>query len=248
MTIRVLINGADGKMGQQAVKALTHAEGLSVAGQAGRKDDLSAIIAQIKPDVVLDLTTASAVFQNASQIIQAGVRPVIGTSGLLANQIQLLTAQSLEKKLGGLIVPNFSVGAVLAMKYAQDCARYFSDVEIIESHHPQKADAPSGTAIRTAEMIEAARQKMLTPTFSKETLSGARGANYKNVPIHAIRLPGILARQTVMFGGSGELLTIQHEISDRESYMAGICLACREVMHLNTLFCGLEHVLFTISK
>ena len=243
MTIQILINGADGKMGQHAIKAINHTEGLLVVAQVGRQDNLVEMIAQIKPDVVLDLTTASAVFKNASQIIQAGVRPVIGTSGLLADQIQLLTAQCVERKLGGLIIPNFSIGAVLAMKYAQDCARYFSDVEIIESHHPQKIDAPSGTAIRTAEMIGEARQKMLTPTSSKETLAGARGANYKNVPIHAIRLPGILARQTVMFGSSGELLTIQHEISDRESYMAGICLACREVMNLNTLLCGLEHIL-----
>jgi 4-hydroxy-tetrahydrodipicolinate reductase len=254
MTIRVLINGSYGKMGIEAVKAIGSSEEFMLVGQTGRKDNLTQVIANVKPQVVLDFTTAAAAFENSCKIIEAGVHPVIGTSGLRENDIQKLTQLCKQKKLGGLIIPNFSIGAVLAMQYAQNCALYFPDIEIIETHNPQKADSPSGTAIRTAEMIAMTQQTSAKETVSGVsqqqsscvplmTMEGARGAQYKDIPIHSIRLPGIVARQTVMFGGLGEMIHITHEVSNRAAYLPGILLACRKVIHLNTLLCGLEHIL-----
>lgn len=241
--IRILVNGAAGKMGQEAVKAIQHAEGLVLAGEATKEDDLTHAIIKTKAQVVLDLTTAAAAFANANTIIAAGAHPVIGTSGLLALQVQELTQLCAQKKLGALVVPNFSIGAVLAMQYARDCARYFPNVEIIELHHNKKADAPSGTAMRTAELIAQTKAKAPTNTAEKEILPGARGANYHDIPIHSVRLPGLLAHQVVIFGSMGEILTINHDILSREAYMPGICLACHKVVGLKTLMYGLEHVL-----
>jgi 4-hydroxy-tetrahydrodipicolinate reductase len=240
--VRVLVNGAGGKMGQEAVQAIRNAAELELVGETGRQDDLVAAIHKTQAQVVLDVTTASAVFENACKIIDAGAYPVIGTSGLLEEQVQILVARCAHKKIGGLVVPNFSIGAVLAMQYAEDCARYFPSVEIIELHHNQKADAPSGTAIRTAERIAAVKAK--APTHAeKEVLQGARGALYKDIPIHSIRLPGLLAHQMVLFGNAGEVLTIKHDVTSRAAYMPGICLACARVMRLDALCYGLEHVL-----
>jgi len=241
--IRILINGAAGKMGQEAVKAIRNAPDLILVGETGRNDNVTSAIAKTQAQVVVDLTTASAAFDNACQIIDAGAHPVIGTSGLLEEQVQLLAERCEQKKLGGLIVPNFSVGAVLAMQYARDCARYFPSVEIIELHHNKKADAPSGTAARTAELIAQVKAKAPINLAEKEILPGARGASYKDIPIHSIRLPGLLAHQIVMFGSAGELLSIKHDITSREAYMPGLCLACRKVVTLNSLKVGLEHVL-----
>lgn len=246
MTIKVLVNGAQGKMGQEAVIAIGNSPELTLVGQIGKKDDLAEKIATIKPDVVVDLTTASAAFVNARTIIAAGVHPVIGTSGLLPPQIAELQQICAEKKLGGLIAPNFSIGALLMMKYAEDCARYFPDVEIIELHHHQKLDAPSATALRTAEAIARERKKeaqSLSPKEAVETFAGARGASYQGIPIHSIRLPGILADQEVVFGGPGQTVTIQHRVLNRAAYMPGICLACQKVPQLQTLIYGLEHIL-----
>lgn len=230
-------------MGQHAVKAIQATEDLVLVGQTGRNDDLRAAIAAAKPDVVVDLTTASAAFENTTTIISTGVRPLIGTSGLMENQVQQLAAQCAEKKLGGLIAPNFSIGAVLAMQYARDCARYFPSVEIIELHHTKKADAPSGTAIRTAELIAQVKEKAPVNPAEKEILPGARGAKYHDIPIHSLRLPGFLAHQVVLFGAPGEALAIRHDVTSREAYMPGVCLACRKVMELDKLVYGLEHIL-----
>jgi 4-hydroxy-tetrahydrodipicolinate reductase len=241
--IRVLVNGAAGKMGQEAVKAISQAEGLTLVGGVGKHDDLVDVIAKTQAQVVLDLTTASAAFENANRIIEAGAYPLIGTSGLLEHHIQVLTEKCQQKKIGGLIVPNFSIGAVLSMQYARDCARYFPAVEIIELHHHKKADAPSGTAIRAAELIAQNKAKALVNPLQQEILPGARGASHQDIPIHSVRLPGLLAHQVIMFGGTGELFTIKHDITSREAYMPGICLACRKIMTLGSLKVGLEHVL-----
>lgn len=242
-SIRVLVNGAFGKMGRETVKAISHAEGLILVGQTGKRDDLKNAIEETRARVVVDFTTAAVAFTNASIIIAAGANPVIGTSGLLADQVQQLQKLCARRKLGGLIVPNFSIGAILAMQYARDSARYFSDVEIIELHHNKKADAPSATAISTAELIAQVKTKTSVDVAEQEILPGARGANYKDIPIHSVRLPGLLAHQMVMFGGAGETLTIKHDILNREAYMPGICLACRRVVTLDGLLYGLQHVL-----
>ncbi len=223
MPIKILINGYQGKMGQAAVKAISACSDLQYIAGAGRADKLSAIIELHKPDVVLDLTTADAAFANTQTIIDAHVYPVIGTSGLTAEQVKLLQARCTEKKLGGIIAPNFSVGAILMMNFAVQAAQYFNEVEIIELHHTEKKDAPSGTARKTAELISA--------------------VNAKEAPIHSLRISGVVAEQSVIFGGTGETLSIRHSSIDRSCFMPGILLSCRAVVKLESLLYGLDSLI-----
>jgi len=242
--IRIIVNGAAGRMGQATVDAIMAEPALSLVAQAGLNDDLAALIKSSKADVVVDFTQASVAYENASRIIAANCRPVIGTSGLSAIQVTELQARCQAQQLGGVIAPNFAISAVLLMKLAGDAAQYFKDVEIIEMHHERKQDAPSGTAIRTAELI--ATQGKMNPSRNQgeqELLKGARGGQHHGIPIHAVRLPGILAYQEVIFGGIGETLSIRHNTLDRHAYMPGVILACKKVMALKHLVYGLEHLL-----
>ncbi len=244
MKIRVIVNGAQGKMGSLACETLgSHAE-FQLVASLGRADLLEQVIKDTHATVVVDLTRADCVYENALTIVKSGAHPVIGTSGLLDEQIIELTQLCKEKGLGGLIVPNFSIAACLMMRFAAHAATVLSEVEIIEAHHPQKLDAPSGTALKTAEMIANARQEQKNKLALKELIPGARGAEHHQVNIHSLRLPGILARQQVIFGNVGETLTITHESIDRASFMPGLVLACQRVLDLNTLHYGLDHVLF----
>lgn len=220
--INIIINGALGKMGRTTIAAIANEKDLRLVATTSRNDDLTTAIQKYKPDVVIDWTTPSAVFNNAQKIISAGTRVVIGTTGLTSEQIKILSEQCAQKKLGAVIAPNFSIGAVLMMKYAQDATKYFPDVEIIEYHHPQKKDAPSGTAKRTAELI-------------------AKNKKEKNIPIHSVRISGVFANQEVIFGGNGETFTLQHHATDRNAIMPGLFLCCRKVMELNQLVYGMEH-------
>lgn len=243
MTIRILINGAQGKMGQETVKAVSeHRNDFTLVAKTGKNDDLTKAIRDHNPEVVIDFTNAEAAFKNTQIIIEAGVYPVIGTSGLLKDQIVLLQKRCAELKLGGIIAPNFSLGAILMMKCSKEIARYFPRVEIIEAHHAGKLDSPSGTAIRTAELIASNREPQ-SSIGTKETLAGARGATYENIPIHSIRLPGIIANQEVIFGASGETLSISHRTIDRQCFMPGVLLACKKVMGLDRLVYGLEELI-----
>ncbi|MBF0349875.1 MAG: 4-hydroxy-tetrahydrodipicolinate reductase [SAR324 cluster bacterium] len=241
--IRVLVNGAKGKMGQEAVQAIQQDPDLELVGQTDLGDDLSAVIASSRAQVVVDFTTASVAFHNTRKIIESGACPVIGTSGLLPEQVQELQHLAEQKKLGGLIAPNFAIGAVLMMKFAKEASRYFPEAEIIELHHNRKADAPSGTAVKTAAMIAENRSRMPQKLEEKELLAGARGANAQGVPIHSVRLPGLVAHQEVIFGGNNEILTIRHDSLHRSSFMQGVCLACKKVQVLKELVYGLEHLL-----
>ena len=244
MTIRVIVNGATGKMGQLCVKAVQADPELTLVAETGRANDLAADIKKNQADVVVDLTNAEAVVTNLQTIIDAGARPVIGTSGLLAEHIHLMQKKCETLQRGGIIAPNFAIGAVLMMKHAREMANYFSDVEIIEMHHDRKLDSPSGTAIRTAEMLSetlASSEKKSAPT--KEIIDGARGARYRDISIHAIRLPGLVAHQQIIFGSTGETLTIRHDSIDRVCFMPGIMLACKKVMQLKQLVVGLENIL-----
>lgn len=245
MGIRVLVNGYRGKMGQEAALAIAACEGLDLVGEAGAGDDLVQKMRDSKAQVVLDFTRADSVYKNTQQIIAAGIHPVIGTSGLTSAQITELKALCEAKKLGAMLVPNFSIGAVLMMKYARDAARYFPDVEIIELHHHQKQDSPSGTAMRTAAMIAENRsnKSRSDAVATKETLPGARGAESHGIAIHSIRLPGLVAHQEVIFGGQGETLILRHDSLHRQSFMPGVCLACKKVVDLKTLVEGLEWAL-----
>lgn len=246
MTIQkvgVIINGAHGKMGVPACETLREAPQFEVLAELGRSDHLADVIRDTKADIVVDLTSADAVYQNTLTIIEGGAHPVIGTSGLLPPEIHELTKLCQEKQLGGLIIPNFSIAAVLMMQFAAEAARYLPNVDIIEAHHPAKAEAPSGTALKTAELIANARRDLPNLPGCREIVAGAMGALHESVRIHSLRLPGTLAEQTVMFGQSGETLSIKHQTMDRASFMPGILLACERVKALNTLVYGLENIL-----
>lgn len=250
MSIKIIVNGAAGKMGRLACQAIDNHPELVLAAGLTRDDNLLEVIEQTGASVVVDLTRADCVYANALAIIEGGAYPVIGTSGLQPSEIQHLKTLCEKKQLGGLIVPNFSIGAVLMMRFSEETARYLTNVEIIEAHHPQKFDAPSGTAIRTAEMIARARQTMTNKIFNKTENSsekniypGARGASCFDVPIHSLRLEGVLAEQQVIFGNTGETLTLSHRSQDRQCFMPGLLLCCEKVVTLKTLCEGLETIL-----
>lgn len=244
MPINILINGAFGHMGQLAAKAIAEHPQLELVGQTGREYNLKEAIKDSKAQVVVDFTHPSSVFANLKTIIEAGVHPVIGTSGLTLEQIRDAQKQCASLKLGGIVAPNFSLGAVLMMRYAKEIAKYMPHVEIIEMHHDGKADSPSGTAVRSADILADAQPALNQPRKDfLETVKGARGANYRGVPIHAIRLPGFLAHQQIIFGSTGETLTLRHDSIDRQCFMPGICLACERVVKLDKLIYGLEEIL-----
>jgi 4-hydroxy-tetrahydrodipicolinate reductase len=244
MPIRVLVNGAKGRMGTQVCQAVRQDPELALVGEADLGDDLAALIASSNAQVVVDFTTPAAAFPNAEQVIRAGAHPVFGTTGFLPQQIEALQAQCREKQLGGLIAPNFAIGAVLMMRFAAEAAKHMPYVEIIELHHDGKAEAPSGTAIKTAEMIQAVRpQAPPLKVESKELSPGARGARGYPVPIHSVRLPGHVAHQEVILGGLGETLRIRHDTVSRESFMPGVLFGIKQVMGLKELVYGLEHLL-----
>lgn len=244
MTIKVLVNGAFGRMGQMVVKTINEHPSLELVGQTGREYDLKKSIHDSGAQVVVDFTSAEAAYTNTAAIIEANAHPVIGTSGLKIEQVKELQQLCAAKKLGGLIAPNFSIGAVLMMKYACEIAKYMPDVEIIELHHEKKTDSPSGTAVRTAEMI-AETVANINPSARKslEIIPGGRGANYRGIPIHAVRLPGFLAHQEIIFGAPGETLTLRHDSIDRGCFMPGVALACERVVKLDRLMYGLEEIL-----
>lgn len=243
MTIRVIVNGARGKMGLMACDTLQAHPDFDLVASLSRGDDLRASIAQTRATVVLDLTRADSAYENTRTIIESGAHPVIGTSGLLPEQIQQLSALCEQNRLGGIIAPNFSIGAVLMMRFAAQASRYLPNVEIIEAHHPQKFDAPSGTAMKTAELIAAARREMPDGQQGHELLTGARGGTHYDIRIHSLRLPGVVAKQDVIFGNVGETLTLSHNSIDRASFMPGVVLCCQMVSRLHGLHYGLEQLL-----
>jgi 4-hydroxy-tetrahydrodipicolinate reductase len=240
---KIIINGASGKMGKLACEIIPQQEDLILAGKAGRNDNLAKIIQSSHADIVVDLTRADCVFQNALNIIENNAHPVIGSSGLTQDQIRQLTQLCEVKNLGGIIVPNFSIAAVLMMQFAEKAAQYLEDVEIIEAHHAQKIDAPSGTALKSAELIAAARKKVQTPIDEMESIPGARGGKHHGIAIHSLRMAGFLAEQRIVLGNLGETLTITHTNIDRIAYMPGLLLACRKVSELNGLVYGLEYIM-----
>lgn len=243
MSISVVVNGANGKMGALACQTLAEHPGFDLKAGLSRQDNLQVIINEIQPQVVVDLTTAESVYANTLTIINNNSCPVIGTSGLVDTQVSELQQLATAKKLGGIIVPNFSIGAILMMQFAKMAAKFMPEVEIIEAHHQQKLDAPSGTAIKTAEMIAKARRENKNQLAIREVVANARGADYQDTNIHSLRLPGFLASQQVIFGNTGENLTISHNSIDRSAFMPGLILACQAVLEQNTLIYGLESLI-----
>lgn len=243
MLTRVIINGANGKMGSLACDTLDNHPEFELVARLTKQNNLGQAIKETQAQIVIDLTRADSVYANTLTIIQNGAHPVIGTSGLITEQINELKAECTHRQLGGIIVPNFSIGAILMMNFAAKASEYLSEVEIIESHHQHKLDAPSGTALKTAEMIACARKNAKNNLSLKELIPGARGGVHHDINIHSLRLPGILARQEIIFGNTGETLSIVHNSLDRNSFMPGVILACQKVVGLNTLIYGLEHLL-----
>ncbi len=263
--LKVAIAGVRGRMGSAALQAITAAPDMEVVAALDYKFEglylhnsmiteepvgvrfytsLADLAADTQPDVLLDVTDPDAVFINVKEAIELGIRPVVGTSGLTKEQILILTELSASAQIGGIIAPNFSIGAVLMMKFSVMAARYLGDVEILEMHHDRKLDAPSGTAVKTAEMITAVREPHLQGhPEEQEHQAGARGADVEGMKIHSIRLPGLLAHQQVLLGGEGELLTIRHDSFDRNSFMPGILMAVRDVMTRKDLVYGLENII-----
>ena len=244
MSIRVLVNGAAGRMGQQAIQAVEQEPGLELVGQTDVDDNLTEAIAGDKAKVVIDFTHPEAAFPNAQAIVNAGAHPVIGTTGFKEEEIAQLQAMCREKKLGGLIAPNFAIGAVLMMRFSAEAAKYLPHVEIIELHHDGKAEAPSGTAIKTAQLIAESRPTAPGAKVAETELSpGARGTKGYPVPIHSVRLPGHVAHQETILGGLGESLRLRHDSISRECFMPGVMLAVKRVVELEELYYGLEHLL-----
>lgn len=243
MPIRVLVNGASGRMGKTTVMAIRHDSKFNLVGETNKKDDLKKAIQMSHASVVVDFTNAAVVFENSKKIIEAGAHPVIGTSGLLPQQIKKLQRMCDKKQRGGIIAPNFCIGALLMMHFSAKAAQYFPKAEIIETHHEGKLDAPSSTAIKTAEMIACARKTNPVHKKLHETLPHSRGARKEQVPIHALRLPGFLAKQDVVFGHLGGNLTLSHETIDRNAFMPGVILACKKAIELKELIYGLETLL-----
>lgn len=243
-SLRVLVNGALGRMGRLAVSVVEDAPDLELCGRTDLEDDLPQAIRENGAEVVIDFTHHSVALDRFRAIVAAGARPISGTSGFSEADVAVARQVVTDAGTSGMIIPNFCVGAVLMMKFAALAAASFPHVEIVEMHHDRKGDAPSGTAERTAEMIAAARRESpIAKVEEVERIPGARGGRVRDVPVHSIRLPGALAHQEVLFSGPGEILTIRHDSLSRESFRPGILLAARSVTGLPGLTYGLDALL-----
>lgn len=206
------------------------------------KSDLEAALVSGQADVLVDFTTPQSVVANAIDAINCSVRPVIGTTGFTQDDIERLDKLCRENGIGGIIAPNFSIGAILMMKFAAQAAKYMPHVEIIEYHGDQKLDAPSGTAIKTAEAIAQNRQELRQGNpREEETIEGSRGGYYNGFRIHSVRLPGVFAQQEVIFGGFGQTLKIRHDSYERAGYMPGVNIAIKKVQGVSGIVYGFEH-------
>jgi 4-hydroxy-tetrahydrodipicolinate reductase len=209
------------------------------------RNDLDAALRDSGAEVVVDFTHATSCFTNAGTALRAGVSPVIGTTGMSRDQVSELAALSAELGVGAFVAPNFAIGAVLMMLFARQAAKYMPEVEVIEFHHEKKVDAPSGTAMRTLELILEGRgeRTVVRPEKEEFKVEGARGGDVEGIRVHSVRLPGYVAHQECIFGGLGQTLTIRHDSIDRLSFMPGVLLACKKVRSLGSLVVGLEHLL-----
>jgi 4-hydroxy-tetrahydrodipicolinate reductase len=262
-TIRIAVAGPRGRMGIEALRLIERTPHFQLAAAVDRTnggkmisdidglpaldapiyEDLNVCLSEVQVDVLLDLTTPEIGKNHVYIALEHGVRSVIGTTGFTEQELRDLEAAAKEKGVGTIIAPNFAIGAILMMKFAQMAAKYFQDVEIIELHHDQKLDAPSGTAVKTVDLIRSVREpkKQGHPNES-EQLQGARGAEVDGIHIHSVRLPGLIAHQEVLFGGDGQMLTVRHDSFNRVSFMSGVQLAVETVMKVDGLVYGLENI------
>ncbi|MDX2085045.1 MAG: 4-hydroxy-tetrahydrodipicolinate reductase [Candidatus Melainabacteria bacterium] len=266
-THRVVVVGGTGKMGREVVKTVLQAPDMDLVGVCDRhhvgedaalaiglptpaqvpiETDLNALLARVQADVCVEFTRPESVKANALCLVAHGVRPVIGTTGLTTEDLVTLQQALAQQGLAGAVIPNFAIGAVLLMQFAQKASQYFTHAEIVELHHNKKLDAPSGTALRTASLMAEASADgfAVTNVADTESIAGARGAQGPaGLRIHSVRLPGLVAHQEVLFGASGELFTLRHDSFDRQCFMPGVALACRRLMQepAGQLVLGLEH-------
>ena len=263
--IRVFVAGASGKMGQEVIRTLLKQDDLLLVGASDTRHlgmdvgfvvgaprvgvDITGpldheILIKSRADVLVDFTNPQSVLKNSKTAILAGVIPVVGTTGLDESEIEEIRVLVDKEHVGAFFASNFSIGAILMMRFAKETAKYFPYVDIIEMHHDQKLDAPSGTAIKTAEGILEVRGPMVQGHPNEyEKITGARGADLGGIHIHSVRLPGLIAHQEVLFGGLGQALTIRHDAFSRETYMPGIMLGIRRASELTNLVIGLENFL-----
>lgn len=241
--IKVAVIGARGRMGSEVVKAVNEAKDLELVAQLDLGDSLDALLAS-GAVVAVDFTTPDSVMANLEFLISHNINAVVGTTGFDDARIAKIKSLLASSKSGVLIAPNFAIGAVLMMEFATKAAKYFESAEIIELHHPNKVDAPSGTAARTAELMSAARKEAGLPSMPDATttsLAGARGATVGDIPVHSVRLRGLVAHQEVLLGGIGETLSIRHDSIDRVGFMPGVLLGVRKVVTHPGLTFGLEN-------
>jgi 4-hydroxy-tetrahydrodipicolinate reductase len=258
-TLKVAVHGAAGRVGREVLRAVDAAPDMTLVAAIDRipEADLEALPVSVpyytdanvgfqaaKADVVVDFSIAAASFPMIPLALAAGTRPVIGTTGFTEDQIGSLDAQCREAGLSGLLVPNFTIGAVLLTKLAAMAAPYFDYVDLVEEHHEMKIDSPSGTAIGIArEIAEAHPEAFIHNDPTREPLEGARGANYHGIAIHSSRMPGRMAHHQVTFGGPGQTLSLRHDTNNRECYMPGVLMAVRKVSELQGLTIGLEKLM-----
>ncbi len=250
--IKVLVNGALGKMGKEVINAVNECEqtelvcAVDIMGDGKEVlKDLKSAIEISNPDVIVDFTQPSAIFENAKLCLNSKVSVVIGTTGLSDEQIKELEVLTEKNSVGCLVAPNFSTGAVLMMKFAKLASSYFDNAEIIELHHNQKKDAPSGTAVKTAQLMAEANSNFALGNCAEvETIKGARGANgVNNIHIHSVRMPGFMASQEVIFGAMGQTLKIRHDSTDRKCYMPGVILAVKHIFNNKQFIYGLDKIM-----
>lgn len=263
--IRVFVAGASGKMGQEVIRSILKEDDLLLVGASDTRHqgmDVGFVVGaprvgiditgpleleflrSLRADVLVDFTNPQSVFKNLKTAIMAGVVPVVGTTGLDEAEISEIRTLVEKEKIGAFLAPNFSIGAILMMRFAKESAKYFPHVDIIELHHDQKLDAPSGTALKTVEGILEVREPMIQGHSNEyEKIPGARGADIEGIHIHSVRLPGLIAHQEVLFGGLGQALTIRHDAFSRETYMPGVMLSIRKAFELTELVIGLDNFL-----
>ena len=242
--MRVGVLGAKGKVGATMCEAVRSAADLTLSAEVDAGDALS-LFTDSATDVVIDFTHPDVVMDNLKFLIGNGIHAVVGTTGFTDARIeQVRSWLAAGPDIGVLIAPNFAIGAVLSMHFAQKAAPYFESAEVIELHHPQKADAPSGTATRTAQLIAEARKGLPpNPDATSTGLPGARGADVYGIPVHSVRVTGLVAHQEVLFGTMGETLTIRHDSLDRTSFVPGVLLAVRQIVQRPGLTIGIEALL-----
>ncbi|NLG86936.1 MAG: 4-hydroxy-tetrahydrodipicolinate reductase [Firmicutes bacterium] len=264
MGTRIVVSGANGRVGREIVKAVLTDPSLELVGAVGHENGLGqdvGLLVGLQPtgiklssnlfetiertgaEVVVDFTRPAVVKDNLKAIAQAKAHAVIGTTGITEADIPEIATWYREQGVNAVISPNFAIGAVLLLKFAQQAARFFPHVEIIETHHDQKLDAPSGTAIKYAEVIARAADKCYAAPTKVEKIPHVRGGDLANIKIHSLRLPGFVAHHAIVFGGLGQSLTLKHDSISRESFVPGVLLAIEKVQQLDGVVYGLEHLL-----